>query len=252
VIEVRNLVKHYDATEALRGVSFTVRPGEAVGYLGPNGAGKSTTVKILAGLLRPGDGQALICGHDVRQAPLQAKRHIGYVPESAALYSCLTPHEYLSMVAELYHLDRAAAAERIGQFLTAFEAREIADRPIETLSRGQRQKVLLTGAMLHDPDVLLLDEPLSGLDVNAVLAVRRLLDNLVKRGKAVLFCSHLLDVIERTCTRVIIINHGRIVADGSTADLLAGHPGGTLETVFQSLTRMGEPLGLPPIRPVEE
>jgi ABC-2 type transport system ATP-binding protein len=252
VIEVRNLVKHYDGKEALRGISFTVRPGEATGYLGPNGAGKSTTVKILTGLLRPTDGQALICGHDVSQAPLEAKRRVGYVPESAALYTSLTPNEYLSLVAELYHLDRAAAAERIDYLLGAFEAAEVADRPIETLSKGQRQKVLITSALLHDPDVLLLDEPLSGLDVNAVVTFRRLVENLVQRGKTVLFCSHLLDVIERLCPRVLVIDKGVIVADDATAKLLAGHPGGTLEQVFQALTRPGQGPGRPPPEPGDD
>jgi ABC-2 type transport system ATP-binding protein len=240
MIEVRNLVKHYGTTEALRGVSFTVQPGEAVGYLGPNGAGKSTTVKILAGLVQPDGGSVRIGGHDLSDNPLEAKRRLGYVPETAALYTSLTPHEYLSLVAELHELDRAAAAERIGQLLKVFDITETADRQIETLSKGQRQKVLLIGALLHDPDVLLLDEPLGGLDVHACLALRRILDSLRGRGKAILFCSHVLEVIERLCQRVIVLDRGRVVADDSTAHLLARAPEGTLEAVFRTLTRKNE------------
>jgi ABC-2 type transport system ATP-binding protein len=237
VIEVHNLVKRYDAKEALRGVSFTVRPGEPTAYLGPNGAGKSTTVKIIAGLLRPGEGEVRVCGHDVAREPLEAKRRLGYVPDSASLYATLTPQEQLSLVAELYHLDRAVAADRIEQLFKAFGVADVADRAIETLSKGQRQKVLLIGALLHDPDVLLLDEPLNGLDVNAALTLRRLLDRLVERGKTVLFCSHILEVVERVCTRVIVIDRGRVVADEATADLLRRTSRGTLEAVFQQLTR---------------
>jgi ABC-2 type transport system ATP-binding protein len=237
VIEVHNLVKHYGEKQAVRGVTFTAQPGEITGYLGPNGAGKSTTVKILAGLLRPTSGEVHICGRDLSQQPLEIKRHLGYVPESATLYSSLSPHEYLSLVAELYHLDRAVAAERIAQSLKAFEISETADRQIETLSKGQRQKVLLTAALLHDPDVILLDEPLNGLDVNAALTFRQILRSLIGRGKTILFCSHILEVVERICARVIVIHEGAVVANDTTARLLAGNPKGTLEAVFQALTR---------------
>jgi ABC-2 type transport system ATP-binding protein len=237
VIEVSQLRKDFDGKEVLHGIAFTVRPGQATGYLGPNGAGKSTTVKILAGLLRPSGGRVTVCGFDLAEQPLEVKRRIGYVPESAALYNTLTPHEYLSLVAELHHLDRPVAAERIAQLLAAFQVAEAADRPLEALSKGMRQKVLLSGALLHDPEVLLLDEPLGGLDVNAVLAFRRILATLLKRGRTILFCSHILEVIERLCQRILIIDRGRIVADDTTANLLAGRQGGTLEAVFEELTR---------------
>jgi ABC-2 type transport system ATP-binding protein len=240
VIEVSQLRKDFDGKEVLHGIGFTVCPGEATGYLGPNGAGKSTTVKILAGLLRPGGGRAAVCGFDLTEQPLEAKKRIGYVPESAALYETLTPHEYLSLVAELHHLDRAAAADRIARLLLAFQVAEAADRPLEALSKGMRQKVLLSAALVHDPEVLLLDEPLSGLDVNAVLAFRRILTALLARGRAVLFCSHILEVVERLCQRVLIIDRGRIVADDTTANLLARRQGGTLEAVFRELTRSAE------------
>jgi ABC-2 type transport system ATP-binding protein len=237
MIEVDNLVKRYGSRDALRGVTFTVRPGEATAYLGPNGAGKSTTVKVVAGLLRPTEGAVRVCGHDVMAEPVQAKKRLGYVPDSAELYATLTPNEYLSLVAELYHVERAAAAERIGYLMGGFGIRETANRQIEMLSRGQRQKVLLIGALLHDPDVLLLDEPLNGLDVHAALTLREVIDALVARGKTVLFCSHILEVVERLCSRVIVLDQGRIVADDSTAELLKRTSRGTLEAVFRQLTR---------------
>ena len=201
MIQVSNLTKRYGDREALRGVSFAVRPGEVTAYLGPNGAGKSTTVKIIAGLLRSDSGSVQVCGHDLATSPLEAKRRIGYVPDSAALYETLSPNEYLSLVSELYHLDREVAGRRIGSLFTDFELTAAADRPIETLSRGQRQKVLISAALVHDPEVLLLDEPLNGLDVNTALVFRKLIASLVERGKAVLFTSPILEVIERLCTR---------------------------------------------------
>jgi ABC-2 type transport system ATP-binding protein len=236
MIEVCNLVQRYGETEAVAGVTFTVRPGEATAYLGPNGAGKSTTVKAIAGLLRPTEGVVRVCGHDVALEPVAAKRCLGYVPDSADLYATLTPHEYLSLIAELYHLDRPVAAERIGHLLRAFGIAGAADRQVETLSRGQRQKVLIIAALLHDPDVLLLDEPLNGLDVHSALTLRQLIDNLIRRGKTILFCSHILEVVERVCSRVIVLDKGRIVADAPMADLLKRTSRGTLEAVLRQLT----------------
>jgi ABC-2 type transport system ATP-binding protein len=237
VIEVCNLSRWFGDREVLRGVSFTVRPGEAVAYLGPNGAGKSTTVRIIAGMLRPGGGQVRVCGHDVAGAPLEAKKRLGYVPDSAPLYDTLTPAEYLSLVAELYHLDRAVAADRIGQMFRAFDLAGLADRPLETLSHGQRQKVSIVAGLVHDPDVLLLDEPLNGLDVNSGLTLRTIIARLLERGKAILFCSHILEVVERLCGRTIVLDRGTIVADEPTAELVRRAPGGTLEGVFRQLTR---------------
>jgi ABC-2 type transport system ATP-binding protein len=227
VIRVRDLVKHFASTAAVRGVSFTLQPGEITGYLGPNGAGKSTTVKMIVGLLRPTSGQIEVCGRDVVAEPVEVKRRIGYVPETAALYATLTPHEHLSLVAELYELDRALARQRISQMLEAFQIADRADQQITALSKGQRQKVLLISALLH--------EPLNGLDVHAVLALRKIVQHLAQQGRTILFCSHMLDVVERLCSRVIVIDRGQVVADDTTANLLSR--AGTLESVFQGLTR---------------
>jgi ABC-2 type transport system ATP-binding protein len=235
LIQVTHLAKRYGDREALRDVSFILRAGEVTAYLGPNGAGKSTTVKILAGLLRPDSGNVQICGHDLATSPLEVKKRLGYVPDSAALYETLTPNEYLSLVSELHHLDQAVAAERIGSLSSDFELGKVVDQPIETLSRGQRQKVLICAALVHDPEVLLLDEPLNGLDINTALAFRKLIENLVKRGKTILFTSHILEVIERLCQRTIVIDQGRIVADAPTRELMK--QSGSLEAVFRQLTK---------------
>jgi ABC-2 type transport system ATP-binding protein len=218
-------------------VSFRIGPGEAAAYLGANGAGKSTTVKIIAGLLRPDAGRVLVGGHDVATDQLAAKRRLGYVPDDAKLYESLTAAEYLSLVAELYHLPREQAADRIKQMAAVFELTAVLDRAIETLSRGQRQKVLLIAAMIHDPDVLLLDEPLNGLDVESGLALRKIIEGLLGRGKSILFCSHILELVERVCGRTIVLYQGRIVADETTAELVRQSRGGTLEAVFRELTR---------------
>ncbi|MBI4607068.1 MAG: ABC transporter ATP-binding protein [Planctomycetes bacterium] len=236
MIEVRGLWKDYGGRDALRGVTFTVRPGEVTGYLGPNGAGKTTTLKVIAGLLRPSQGSVAVCGFDVETQPLEARRRLGYVPETAALYTALTPHEHLSMAAELHGLERASAAERMRHLLEAFDLAGAADEQIEALSKGMRQKVLLIGALLHDPEVLLLDEPLNGLDVKAVLTLREILDGMARRGKAILFSSHILPVVERLCSRAVVLHEGLVVADDATSRLLAREPGGTLESVFRSLT----------------
>lgn len=237
MIEVQNLAKSYASRVVLSDVSFRIGPGEAAAYLGANGAGKSTTVKIIAGLLGPDAGRVVVGGHDVVAEPLAAKRRLGYVPDDARLYESLTPAEYLSLVAELYHLPREQAADRINQMAAVFELTAVLDRAIETLSRGQRQKVLLIAAMIHDPDVLLLDEPLNGLDVENGLALRKILEGLLERGKTILFCTHILELAERVCGRTIVLYQGRIVADAPTAELVRQSRGGTLEAAFRELTR---------------
>lgn len=240
MIEVWNLVKRYGERAVVAGVSFTLKPGEITGYLGPNGAGKSTTVKMITGVLPPTSGTVTVCGFDVSQQPLEAKRRIGYVPETQALYTSLTPNEYLSLVAELHSLEPNAAAERITQLIEAFGLSDARNRMIESFSKGMRQKVLLIGALLHDPEVVLFDEPLNGLDVNSALTFRKIVEGLAERGKTILFCSHILDVVERLCQRVIVLDEGTVVADDTTENLLRRHPSGRLETVFQELTRHGD------------
>ena len=237
MIELVDVAKSFGSKDAVRGVSFTARPGEATGYLGPNGAGKTTTIKMIAGLIRPTQGEIRVCGFDVAASPLEVKRRIGYVPESAALYDTLTPNEHLSLMAELHGLERGEAARRIGELLGSFGLREAANQSIESLSKGMRQKVLLSAAFVHDPEVLLLDEPLNGLDVASVLTFRKIIDSMLARGEPS-FTVRISLMSSSGRARVVVIDEGRIVADDTTANLLARRPEGTLEAVFRSLTRL--------------
>jgi ABC-2 type transport system ATP-binding protein len=236
MIEAVNLRACYGPVEALRGVSFRIGPGEVCGYLGPNGAGKSTTVKLLTGILRPTSGSVRICGHDLAEEPVAAKRCLGYVPEAAAAFALLSPREYLGLLAELHELPPDVAAQRQEHLLTTFGLTEVANRRIDTLSKGQRQRTVLAAALLHDPQVLLLDEPLSGLDALAARTIKDLLAGMAEQGRAVLFCSHVLEVVERVCTRVIVLCRGEIVADAPTAEVLKLARERTLEAVFRQLT----------------
>lgn len=236
MIEVQRLTKTYNETEALRSISFTVPAGQVCGYLGPNGAGKSTTVKILTGVLRPDAGEARVAGFDVRQESLEVKKRIGYVPETGTVYSTLSANEYLALVGALHEMETEEVAERSARMLELFQLKDAADRRLDTLSKGMRQKVVISAALLHDPEVVLFDEPLSGLDANAALLIKDIVRGLAERGKTVLYCSHILDVVERLCERVIILDRGAIVADGMTTELLSSSKRGTLETLFRSLT----------------
>ncbi len=236
MIQVHDLVKVYGTKEALRSVRFEIPSGQVCGYLGPNGAGKSTTVKILTGVLRPTSGRAVVAGFEVGEQPLEVKRCIGYVPETGAVYPMLGVNEYLALVGALHRLDPPEIAERSKRLLSLFKILDAQDQRLATLSKGMRQKVVISAAVLHDPEVLLFDEPLSGLDANAARTIKDLVRDFADRGKTVLYCSHMLDVVERLCDRVIILDQGQIVADGSPAALMASSQRDTLETVFRSLT----------------
>ena len=236
MLKVDGLNKSFDGTPAVSGVSFELKPGEIVGYLGPNGAGKSTTVRMLTGMLKPDAGTISIDGFSLADTPFEVKRRIGYVPETGEMYPTLTANEYLSLVAELRHVAPDQARERIEDLLEAFGILNAANRQISELSKGMKQKVLLTSALLHSPPVLLLDEPLNGLDVNSVLTFRRILEGLAERGTAILYCSHILDVVERLCRRVIVLRNGEVIADAATAELVGQSSQGTLESVFRELT----------------
>jgi len=236
MIRVEQLSKSYGTTEALRSISFQVPAGQVCGYLGPNGAGKTTTVRILTGVLRPSGGRARVAGFDVAEQPLEVKKRIGYVPETGAVYETLSVSEYLALVGALHHLEPADVADRSRRMLELFKIPDAADQRLDTLSKGMRQKVVISAALLHDPDVLLLDEPLSGLDANAAQTIKQIVRGLADRGKAVLYCSHMLDVVERVCPRVIILDRGQIVADGPTEELISSERRETLESVFRRLT----------------
>ena len=236
MIVTENLSREYGAKLALSGLNLRVDPGEILGFLGPNGAGKSTTVKILTGMIRPTSGRAVVAGFDVEAAPLEVKKRIGYVPETAALYDGLTASEYLELIACLHHLDRQTAATRSGELLDLFGLAVDQHQRLSEFSKGMRQKVLIAAALIHRPDVLFLDEPLDGLDANAAMVVKEVLKRLAAQGRTILFCSHILDVVERMCTRIVIINNGKQIADGTAADIRQTTGTATLEEAFSRLT----------------
>jgi ABC-2 type transport system ATP-binding protein len=235
MIELRSVSKKFSAFTVVRDVSFTVGPGEVLGYLGPNGAGKTTTIRMLAGLLEPSGGEILFRGRDIRSALLDYKARIGYVPEQSEIYPHLSARDYLRMVGRLRGLDERTLTGRIEEFLRLFGLEQDMDGPIAAFSKGMRQKVLLAAALLHDPDVLLLDEPLSGLDVTTALVVRDLIRRLAAEGKVIVYSSHVLEVTEKVCTKVIILHQGKIVANDSVESLrhLMNLP--TLAAIFSQL-----------------
>lgn len=236
MIQFQNLSKNFDGKVAVDHISLDVRPGEILGFLGPNGAGKTTTVKMLTGMLIPTTGKASVAGFDISKEPIEVKKQIGYVPETGALFESLTAWEYLELVTELHHIDRALAKRKINEFLSLFGLDNEKDHHLSGFSKGMKQKVLLSAAFLHNPEVLFLDEPLNGLDANTALIIKELLKKMAAQGKTIMFCSHILEVVERICTRIAIIHSGRIVADGSAAEILHKTSKPTLEQAFSHLT----------------
>ncbi len=240
MIETINLTRRFGSKTALDNLNLKVEPGEILGFLGPNGAGKTTTVKILTGMIPPTLGFARVCGFDILQEPMEVKKRIGYVPETGAMYETLTPAEYLEMTACLHHLDPEAALQRSQEFLELFGILDSMNQRMTGFSKGMKQKVLITAALLHNPDVLFLDEPLNGLDANVARIVKDLLRRLASQGKIVFFSSHILEVVERVCTRIVIINQGRTIADGTVASITQATGTATLEEAFCQATGLRE------------
>ena len=235
VIQLQNIHKSYGSTPVLKGIDLSVSAGQVVGYIGPNGAGKSTTIKILIGMLPDYTGEATVLGMDVKTNALDIKRRIGYVPENAALYDTLTPMEYLQFIGQLYGLDRLHIDAKALELLRLFQLSDYANARMTTFSKGMRQKVLLISGLLHNPDVIFLDEPLSGLDANAVALVKEIIRQLANSGKTIFYSSHIMDVVEKISDRIIIINHGQLIADGTFAELQHQRPE-SLEQLFAELT----------------
>jgi len=239
LFEVTNLVKHYGNVKAVDGISFTVEPGEVFGFLGPNGAGKTTTIKVCTGLLKPTSGQVKVGGFDITRQPVEAKKQLGYVPDNPFLYEKLTAREFLRFVGAVYLRDDPNAIDsRVDAILGVVGLGDRADELIEGYSFGMRRKVTLGAAILHRPAVLLLDEPTSGLDAASARRVKDLFRQLAQTGSAVLLTTHIMEIAERLCDRIGIINHGKLSAVGTLGELReqARSPGSTLEDVFLSLT----------------
>ena len=240
VIEIKNLHKAYADHLVLKGINLTVNAGEIIGYIGPNGAGKSTTIKTLIGMLPDFTGDVHVLGIDVRQDPLEVKRHIGYVPEQASLYEVLTPVEYLHFIGQLYGLEKSTIDKKSLELLRLFDLYTNRDDRMTTFSKGMRQKVLLISGLLHNPEVIFLDEPLSGLDANAVILVKEILAQLALAGKTLFYSSHLMDVVEKISDRIVLIDKGVVIANGTFAELKAQRETGSLEQLFNQLTGNNE------------
>lgn len=236
MLETRQLTKLYRGVAAVRDVSFSLQPGEILGYVGPNGSGKSTTVKMLTGLLQPTSGHIFFRGADIREDMTGFKQRMGYVPEEPYLYTHLSGMEYLTLVGRLRGMEAKSLRSKAEELLSLFDLRPDRYSPLSGYSKGMRQKVLISAALLSDPELIILDEPFSGLDVNAALLFRELLRELAGRGRMILFSSHVLEVVEKLCSRVVILYQGRIVAQDSLANLreLLSLP--SLLEVFSQLT----------------
>ena len=235
MLELKGITKKFTVIPAVNNVSFTVNPSEILGYLGPNGAGKTTTIKMLAGLLEPTDGNIYFLGKNIKDNLYEYKKRIGYVPEEQDIYPHLSAYDYLMMVGRLRNIPEKVLKEKIEQLMKLFSLSEDMHSSISSYSKGMIQKVLLSSALLHNPDILFLDEPLSGLDVETSLIIKDLVRKLSKEGKIIFYCSHILEVVEKICSRVIIIHKGNIVADDSVENLRSLMKLPSLEQIFGQL-----------------
>ena len=235
MLEARSLTKYYAAVPAIRDLSFTVARGGILGLLGPNGSGKSTTLSILTGLLEPSGGSVVLDGTPVRDDLLTYKSRIGYVPEEAVLYSYLTGPEYLSLIGGLRGISTRRLYQKIEGFLHLFGLEEDIHAPMSAYSKGMRQKILISAALLHDPAIIILDEPNSGLDVTTSLVLRRLVQRLAADGRIVIYSSHVLEIVEQVATDVLILHEGRVAAHDSVLRLRELMASSSLEEVFKNL-----------------
>jgi ABC-2 type transport system ATP-binding protein len=244
MIEIQGLEKHFGPLKAVAGVSFEVDKGEVLGFLGPNGAGKSTTMKMITGFLEPSRGKVRVHGHDVAKKPVMVKSLIGYLPEGAPAYPDMTPEGFLHFVAEVRGYQGAERDERVRDVVRKVHLEGVMHQPIDTLSKGYKRRVGLGQAILHDPPVLIMDEPTDGLDPNQKHEVRQLIRTM-SREKAILLSTHILEEVEAVCTRAIIIDKGSIVFDGTPEEFEAMAPANVernrMDWVFRSLTSNGAP-----------
>ena len=236
VITIDRLCKVYDGNYVLKYISLSFEAGQIIGYIGPNGAGKSTTIKILTGIIGDFEGNVHVLGMDVRNDSIAIKQKIGYIPENAALYDVLTPVEYLNFIGRLYGMELESIKKKSTELLHLFDLGTKMDQRMSGFSKGMRQKVLLISGLMHNPEIIFLDEPLSGLDANAVILVKEILSQLKKAGKTIFYSSHIMDVVEKLSDRIVIINKGEVIADGTFESLQQQASSGSLENIFTALT----------------
>jgi len=240
-LRAERLSKHFSGVRVVKDVDFTIHPGEVVGYLGPNGSGKTTTARMLAGLLEPSSGRVEYAGFDIRIDLVAFRRELGYIPEEPYLYPFLSGSEYLYLIGRLREIPEALLKTKIEGFLELFGLTAAADQAIASYSKGMRQKIVISAALLHDPTVVLFDEPETGLDVATTLMLRHLVRTLAARGKSILYSSHILEVVERVCDKVIVLHQGAVVADDSIASLRTLLSRSSLEGVFSQLVIRQDP-----------
>lgn len=240
VLSIQNLYMRFLDNQVLKGIDLEVYSGQIIGYIGPNGAGKSTTLKIMLGLIDGYHGSVEIFGQDISDGDQTYKQRIGYVPESGDMYDNLTACEYLTFVGELYGLDRAHAEEKARKLLRELDMEDVFHTRISSFSKGMKQKVLIISSLLHDPDLLFLDEPLSGLDANSVMIIKDILAQLASQGKTIFYSSHIMDVVEKISNRIILLTDGKIAADGTFEELREINKEGSLEGIFNQLTGFDE------------
>lgn len=240
ILSLEDVTMSFGSKQVLNGVNLEVYQGQIIGYIGPNGAGKSTTVKIMLGLIEGYKGKVEIFGEDIANGDFTYKRKIGYVPETAELYDNLSACEYLTFTGELYGLSAEEAQNKALKLMKEFNLESAFYQRLSSFSKGMRQKVLIISSLLHDPDLLFFDEPLSGLDANSVMIIKEIIDELAKRGKTVFYSSHIMDVVEKISNRIILLVEGRVVADGTFEELQAQNEEGTLEKIFNQITGFSE------------
>lgn len=236
IIEIKDLNMSYGDNHVLKGVDMTIYPGQIIGYIGPNGAGKSTTVKIMLGLIDSYSGDVSIFGKDIRQDPTAYKKRIGYVPESGEIYDSLTAREYLTFIGSLYQIDEETIETRGSELTKIFGIYENFDSRIASYSKGMKQKLMIISSMIHNPDILFLDEPISGLDANSVIVFKEILKGLALRGKTIFYSSHIMEVVEKLSDRIILLNAGVIAANGSFEELQSSSFDGSLQDIFNKVT----------------
>lgn len=251
IIEINNLTKYYGQNLVLKGINLRVEakadssseaspgeasPGRIIGYIGPNGAGKSTTIKILTGLLTDYGGEVKVKGMEVRDQPLEVKRLIGYVPENAVMYDALSPMEYFRFLGSLYKKDSREIEAKGSELLRVFGLYDNRQQRMSSFSKGMKQKVLLISGMIHNPDIIFFDEPLSGLDANSVILLKEILQRLSQAGKTLFYSSHIMEVVEKICDRIVLLKEGAVIADGTFEELQKQQHSGSLEQLFNQLT----------------
>lgn len=236
VIRIKDLHMSYSSgPEILKGIDLEVYPGQVIGYIGPNGAGKSTTVKIMLGILDQYKGDVEVMGQNIR-GQVDYKMKIGYVPESGDVYDSLTAYEYLRFLGTLYQINEQKLDDKINALMEMFQLKDQIDNRISSLSKGMKQKLLIIASLIHDPDILFLDEPLSGLDANSVLIIKEILARLASEGKTIFYSSHIMDVVEKISDRIILLNNGVIAADGTFDELKQSNLDESLEEIFNDIT----------------